>query len=120
VVKPGPYAGFALDEAKQGHPEPLIGRLRFFLQHGGEALSDGEIQFIMDALQATAGPRSADNLRKVEQFLIASHVERLTKEGNGDGKPLPRKAAVAEVMSQRHRSERHVKSALSAQGKKVK
>jgi hypothetical protein len=108
------YDDFVLYEAQHGHPDPLISRLSIFLQNGGEPLTKGEIEFVVKTLRATTRKRGKDELRKVEQFLIASGVESLVKEGK------PRKAAIAEVMSQRHRSERHVKSALSAQGKRVR
>jgi hypothetical protein len=87
----------------------LIGRLRFFLHHGGEPLSDGETQFIVEALEATAGKRSADNLREIERFLIAEQVAGLMSEEG-----LLLKAAIEEVMRQRGRSRRHVFSALKA------
>jgi hypothetical protein len=104
---PSPYAKFVLEEAKRGDPAPLIGRFRFFLQCGGEPLSDGEIQFIVEALEETAGKRSDRNLRKVEQALITMQVEHLMSKG----KPL--KAAIYEVMQHRGRSRRHVFKALA-------
>jgi hypothetical protein len=107
VVKPGWFAEFALDAARHGDPHPLIGRLHVHLQ-GGEPLSDGELQFIVEALEATAGKRSADNLRELERILIAEQVEALTSEG------MLQKEAIDEVMRQRGRSRRHIFSALKA------
>jgi hypothetical protein len=108
VVKPpGWYAGFVLEEARLGNPHPLIGRLIACLQ-GSKTLSDGEIQFIVGALEATAGKRSAASLRGIEQILITEQVEALMSDG------MPQKEAIGEVMRQRGRSRRHIFSALKA------
>jgi hypothetical protein len=106
--KPGWYAELVVDAARRGDPYPLIGHLQFCLQ-SGKPLSDGEIQFIVAALEATAGKRSADNLRKTERFLIAEQVEGLMRD---EGRT--QKAAIDEVMRYRGRSRRHVYSALKA------
>jgi hypothetical protein len=105
--KPRSFADFALDAARRGDPYPLIGRLNACLQ-GGEPLSDDEISFIVGALEATAGKLGADNLREIEQVLIAEQVEWLTNGG------MPQKNAISEVMRQRGRSRRHVFNALKA------
>jgi hypothetical protein len=99
-------------QARLGDPYPLIGRLCHFLQFGGEPLCDDEIQFIVKALKGTAGKRSGDNLRKIEQYLIAAQVEGLVSDG------MPKKAAVDEVMRQRDRSRRHVYKAIAAHKEK--
>jgi hypothetical protein len=49
VRRPKPkkwFAKFALDEARRGHPYPLIGRLADALRDGA-SLSVGEVQFIV-------------------------------------------------------------------------
>ena len=107
VKSPELFARFALDAAQHGDPYPLIARLHVSLQWG-KPLSDGELRFIIEALEATAGKRCADNLRKVEQMLIAEQVEGLTNDG------MPQKKAISEVMRQRGRSRRHVFNALKA------
>jgi hypothetical protein len=101
------YDDFVLDEARHGHPYPLIARLEMFLRNGGEPLTDGEIQFVVKTLEATARKRGKDQLRKAERALIALQVKHLTSEG----KPL--KAAIDQVMHQRRRSRRHVFKAIA-------
>jgi hypothetical protein len=103
--KSGPFARFALDEAQRGYPYPLIGRLTNALR--GSGLSDDEIQFIVEALEATEGKRGTDRLREIEQMLIAEQVEELSKS-------MSQKEAIEEVMRQRDRSRRHVFNALKA------
>jgi hypothetical protein len=102
VVKPGPFARFAFDEARRGHPYPLIGRLTNALQ--GSDLSDDEIRFIVDAVEATQSKYGADKLRDIERELIVAHVEDLGST----------KKAAEEVARQRGRSRRHVFNALKA------
>ena len=119
------FAAFALNEARHGNPGPLIGRLRFFLMLkrgeqpsagaselvatdgadvappvlcGGVILSEGEIAFIVEALEATIGKRGHDAVREVEKSLIAEQV----KQG------VPRKV----VAKQRNLSLRTVATAI--------
>ena len=103
-LPPDWFAEYALKEAKLGNPGHLIGR---FLSR--KTLSDGEIQFIVKALEATGGKRQADELREIEQFLIAEQVEGFMTE-NG----LKQEAAIKAVMDWRGRSRRHVFNALKA------
>ena len=100
----GWLAKYALDEAKRGNPGPLIGR---FLNHS--QLSGDETRFIIEALESTGGKRQADELREIEQFLIAEQVEDFMTE-NG----LKQEAAIKAVMDWRGRSRRHVFNALKA------
>ena len=102
-LPPGWYAQHALEEAKRGDPGHLIGRLL-----NRRRLTDDEIQFIVDVLEKTGGKRQADQLREIEQFLIASQVEDLMKDGT------KKEAAITEVMRWRERSRRHVFNALKA------
>jgi hypothetical protein len=104
VRKPGLLARFALDEARHGNPYPLIGRLNACLQQG--ALSDGELQFIVEALEAITKKHGADSLRRIEKILIAGQVEDLTNEG------ARQKGAVDEVMRRSGRSRRYVFNAI--------
>jgi len=104
VVKPGPFAKFALDAAQHGDPYPLIGRLHVCLQGG--KLSDGELRFIVEALEATAGKRGGNNLREIERGLIAEQVEELTSGG------AQQKEAISEVMRRSGRSRRYIFGAL--------
>jgi hypothetical protein len=108
VAKPPDwYVRFCLDEARQGNPHPLIGRLNF-LRHSGGPLSAGEFRFITEALEKTATKRAADNLREVEKMRIGEHVEDCLRSG------MPLKVAVEEVMRQYDCSRRHVFAALKA------
>jgi hypothetical protein len=102
VVKlpPGWSAKHAIEEAKRGDPGHLIGRVLNRVR-----LSDGEIQFIVEALEATGGKRQADQLRDIEKMLIAEQIEDL-KSG------MKSKQAIEEVMRQRGRSRRHVFTAI--------
>lgn len=68
-------------------------------------LSDGEIQFIVEALETTGGKHQADHLRDIEKMLIAEQVEDL-KSG------MKPKQAIEEVMRQRGRSRRHIFTAI--------
>ena len=102
-LPPGWYAKHALEEAKRGDPGHLIGRLL-----NRRRLTDDEIQFIVDVLEKTGGKRQDDQLREIEQFLIASQVEDLMKDGT------KKEAAITEVMRWRERSRRHVFNALKA------
>jgi hypothetical protein len=98
----------AVTEARLGNPYPLIGRLDFCLQTG-ELISDDEIRFIEAALKATGGKRAADNIRKIEQYLIAEQVQGFMNEER-----MSQKAAIDEVMRRRGCSRRHVYRALKA------
>jgi hypothetical protein len=91
----------------RGNPGPLIAH---FLSR--KPLSDGEIQFIVEALEATGGKRQADELRELEKKLIALQVDALIDE---DG--LLPKQAIDEVAKHRGRSIRHIRTALAAYGK---
>jgi hypothetical protein len=104
LKKPGPFslARFALDEALRGDPYPLIGRLRC-----GARLSDGEMRFIVEALEATENKYGSAKLRELEAMLIAQQVEDLSKS-------MSQEKAVEEVARQRGRSRRHVFTALKA------
>jgi hypothetical protein len=108
---PGWYSAFVVDAARRGDPYPLIGRLRFLLHRGGVPLSDGEIEFIVEALEATSGKLGADNLRKIERELIAGQVEDLKAAGL-------KKGVADQVARQRGRSRRHIFKALRAHKKK--
>jgi len=101
---PGPLARFALEEARLGNPYPLIGRLNACLLQ--DALSDGELRFIVEALEATTKKHGADSLRGIEKILIAGQVEDLTTEG------ARQKEAVDEVMRRSGRSRRYVFNAI--------
>ena len=99
---PGWYAKYALEEAKRGDPSQLIGRVLNRVR-----LSDDEIQFIVEALEATGGKRQADRLRKIEQMLIAEQVEELINTG------IKKEAAIRAIADYRGRSRRHVFKAIA-------
>lgn len=108
VKKPGPFAKFALDEARRGDPYPLIGRLTHALQGN---LSDDEIRFVIEVVEATEGKYGADKLREIERTLIAGQVEDLKAAG-------VKKGAADQVARQRGRSRRHIFDALKAHREK--
>lgn len=108
----GRFAKFALKEAKLGNPAPLIARLMSALQRSTSPLSDAEIWWIREALEATGGKRYADNLREIEQMLIAEQVEGYKDEG------MKPKKAVGTVMDERERSRQHIYNAISAYKKR--
>jgi hypothetical protein len=110
VVKPPPdwFVKYGLDEAELGNPAPLIARLIIALQHSTRPLSDAEIWWIREVIEATGGKRWANNLREIEQMLITEQVEDLTKEM---GK---QESAIEEVMRQRARSRQTIFTAIKA------
>jgi hypothetical protein len=102
----GWYADYVVREARLGNPAPLIARFENFLQLRRHPLSRGEIDFIIEALEATEKKRAKDNLRQIERMLIAAQVEDMIASGT------PRKAAIEAVAVQRDRSIRHVEKAI--------
>jgi hypothetical protein len=100
------YDDFVLYEAKHGHPDPLVARLKAFLRNGGERLTDAEIEFVLETLRATERKRGKDRLREAEQAVIAMQVEQLMHKG------MRQKEAIAEVMEHKGCSRRHVFGAL--------
>ena len=111
-LRPGWIAKSALNEARLGNPGHLIARLSNALQTSNQPLTDAEYWFVIEALEATGGKRHADELRKIEQYLIASQVEGFMTE-NG----ITKKQAVDSVMRHRGRSRRHVYTALKLHNK---
>jgi hypothetical protein len=107
------FAKYAAARARAGDPYPLIGRLLYVLQRADAPLSDDEIAFIREALEATANKRTdAAGLRLLELQLIARQVDGLI---DVDG--CEPKNAVDAVMLDRGRSLRHIRTALSKYGK---
>jgi hypothetical protein len=96
------YSDYCVREARQGNPWPLIGRL-----HSGVVLSAAERDFLAEALEARAGKRGADLIRRAETALIAQQVEEL----HGGGMKM--ETAVHTVAKQRRRSPRHVYNAIA-------
>ena len=110
----GWLAQHALAFAGRGNPFPLIARLLFLLRHGGTPLSRDEINFIVAALEATAGKKIKADLRRLEKELIALRIEGLvTEEG------MLQKEAIGIVEDERKRSVRHIKEAITTQKKLV-
>jgi hypothetical protein len=106
------FAKYAAARAHAGDPYPLIGRLMLSLQYSRKPLSDAEICWIRDALEATADKKTAARLRRLELELIARQVDGLIDD---DGyKP---REAKTKVMLSRDRSLRHLATALSKYGK---
>ena len=95
--------------ARRGNPHPLIARLLFLLQRGGEPLRRDETLFIIEALEATAGKELNADLRQLEKELIALRVEGLMIEEG-----LLQKQAIGIVQDERKRSVRHIKRAIAA------
>jgi hypothetical protein len=106
-------AKYAVARARAGDPYPLIGRLLYALQRTGAPLSDEEVAFVRDALEASAGKEASSQLRDLEKQLIARQVDGLVDE-NG----LSPGEAVEEVRRDRNRSVRHVRTALAQYGKR--
>ena len=102
-------ARHALAYARRGNPHPLIARLLFLLQRGGEPLRRDETLFIIEALEATAGKELNADLRQLEKELIALRVEGLMIEEG-----LLQKQAIGIVQDERKRSVRHIKRAIAA------
>lgn len=108
---PNWLSDMALTEAQRGDPGHLIARLKTLLDRqntGDGALSQGEIDFIIAALEAKTGKRGRDKLRKVERALIKLQVEGLIDDG------FSMKQAVANVINSRRVSRRTVYNALKA------
>jgi hypothetical protein len=105
-------AKYAYEEARHGNPYPLAARLMIALQASNKPLSDDELRFIRDTLEASAGKETNALLRDLELQLIAQQVDGLIDE---DGKSP--KDAVDAVKRDRRRSVRHIRTALKAYGK---
>jgi hypothetical protein len=72
-------------------------------------LTDAEIQFIVDVLQANAGKRQKSRIRAIERYLIAAQVDDLVQGG------MKKEAAVTEVMRLRGCKRRKVFDAIKNQ-----
>jgi len=99
----------ALREARRGDPDHLIARLKVLLDRhndGDGALGQGEIDFIIEALEAKTGKYGRAKLRKIERALIKLQVEGLMDDG------FTLKQAIANVINNRKVSRRTVYSAL--------
>jgi hypothetical protein len=101
------WSDYCVREARQGNPWPLIGRLR-----SGMALTEAERDLVAEALEAKAGKRGSDLVRRAEAALIARQVEVLAASG------MKIEAAVEEVAKQRDRSRRHVYNAIAVNRKR--
>src|SRR5262245_55157491 len=89
----------------------LIARLKSFIRGDGTRLSNGELEFITKALEATAGKRYDDNLNRIEEFLITAEYEALQE---GDVKRGSGKRALEEVMRTRGYKERQIYKKIEA------
>jgi hypothetical protein len=105
-------AMYAAARARAGDPYPLIGNLLFALARAGNPLSDDEVIFIREALEATAGKQTHADLRERGLWLIARQVDGLIDDDGYEPKD-----AVNEVIRHRRRSLRHIRTALSKYGK---
>ena len=74
--------------------------------HSRKPLTDEEIQFIVDVLQANAGKRQKSRIRATERYLIAAQVDDLVKAG------WKKEAAVDAVMRLRGCKRRKVFDAI--------
>jgi hypothetical protein len=104
-LPPDWQAKHSFEEAQQGNPFPLIARVRRALHRRGEPLSENEIAFVVDALEATIGKRARAELKRVKEALIAMQVD----DQVADGKPL--KNAIKDVAAKRGCAERTVNTA---------
>jgi hypothetical protein len=98
------FAKLALREARRGDPGVLCARLST-----RKPLTDEEIQFIVEVLQANAGKRQRSKLRAIERYLIAAQVDELIQGG------MKKEAAVAEIMRLRGCKRRKVFDAIKNQ-----
>jgi hypothetical protein len=110
--KSGWLARYAAVAARAGDPYPLITRLMICVQRSSEPLTDAELGFIRDALEATANTKTNARLRGLEKWLMAQQYDGLIDD---DGKKP--KAAFTEVKAWRDTSERTLRRAISAHGK---
>lgn len=112
--KPTPawYVDYAIKQARQGDPGPLIARLMTALQGSNNPLSDREYWFIVEALEATESKQTRARLRDLERWLTAHQFDSLVDEENM--KPAQ---AMDAVKKSRGRSVRHIRAALKAYGK---
>ncbi len=106
------YAKYAAAEFDRGNPYPLIG-----LVHGYQ-ISNVEVAAIRQGLESSAGKQTKAELRRLEQKLIASAVDRMMdEEGLSQTKAI---AAVEKELGNqgRGRSTRHIKAAIADYGKR--
>lgn len=96
------WSDYSASEARQGNPWPLISRM-----HGSAALSEDELKLVVEALEATAGKRGADLIRRTEAALIALQIEDLMAGG------MKVQAAADLIAEERGRSRRHVYYAIA-------
>jgi hypothetical protein len=104
---PEQWAAAILAEAQKGNPDFLIGRVLHIL--GKARLSAGEVQFVVDALEATRKKYGKQKLNQSAQWLIAEHVISLENDSG-----MSRKQAVDAVMQDRGCSRVHIYRALKA------
>ena len=107
AADPDWFSKYAAAEAARGNPYPLIGRVH------GYPISGAEIAAICQALETTVGRQTLRDLREVEKKLIAATIDHMVDE---DG--LTQKQAIAVECKERGRSERHIKTAIAAYGKR--
>ena len=105
----GKRGQLALDLAKGGNPSALVVRLIWFLRFNGEALTDGEIEWITDTLWTTASKDVKDDLRRAERGIVAMQVEHLMRD---EDKPQKMEEVVEAVARQLGRSPRYVYQAI--------